>query len=162
MPSNHLILFHTLLLLLSIFPSTRVFSTELILGTFTLLLTTRLLGKIPQLIMVLICWGECAVSSVLSHCTKNLKWQTSVTAWLQLSFIWQAKEHSSLRGEAGRPKRREGLSLAPAFIYFFSSPEPALCKMGWLEALFVSPDVLTLVLRFSFLPFSWAFPFFVF
>ena len=126
MPSNHLILFHPLLLLLSVFPSARVFSTELILSTFTVLLTTRLLGKIPQLIMLLICWGECAVSSVLPHCTKNLKWQTSVTAWLQLSFIWQAKEHTSLRGEAGWPKEERG-SVLLLLLSIFSPPLSLPC-----------------------------------
>ena len=85
MPSNHLILCRPLLLLPSIFPSIRVFSTELILGIFTVLLTTRLLGKIPQLIIFVDTSGECVISSVLSHCTKNVKW---LMAWLQLSFIW--------------------------------------------------------------------------
>ena len=33
--------------------------------------------------------GECVNSSVLSRCSKNLKWQTSVTAMLQLSFKQQ-------------------------------------------------------------------------
>ena len=36
--------------------------------------------------------GQWVSSSVLSRHSENLKQQTSVTAQLQLSFIWQAKE----------------------------------------------------------------------
>ena len=36
--------------------------------------------------------GQWVSSSVLSRHSENLKQQTSVTARLQLSFIWQAKE----------------------------------------------------------------------
>ena len=36
--------------------------------------------------------GECVISLVLSHCSKNLKWQTSVTAQLQLSFIHKQRK----------------------------------------------------------------------
>ena len=35
--------------------------------------------------------GECVISLVPSHHSKNLKWLTSVTAWLQLSCIWKNK-----------------------------------------------------------------------
>ena len=51
--------------------------------------------------------GECVIFSVLSHRNKNLKWWTSVIALLQLSFIWQAKENTSLRCEGG-PIQKEG------------------------------------------------------
>ena len=50
--------------------------------------------------------GECVISSVLSHRSKNLKWQTSVTALLQISFIWQAKENTFLRREGGPTQKR--------------------------------------------------------
>ena len=62
----------------------------------------------------------------------------------------------------GRPQRR---NLNPSWLRHFIqlSPlphlEPALCKLGHLEGLFVSPEVLTLVLGFSFVPFSQAFSF---
>ena len=70
---------------------------------------------------------------------------------------------------AGQPKRKEEkpalpLNLAPLFMFFFffsSPPEPALCKLGQPGGLFVLPEVLTLVLGPSFVPFSRAFPFFV-
>ena len=81
------------------------------------------------------------ISLVLSHRSKNLKrrmdqcyrsvtvqikWQTHVTAWLQLNFIWQAKENTSLRREVGltqKKQREEGsLILSPLCICFFSSP----------------------------------------
>ena len=32
--------------------------------------------------------GECVISLVLSCCNKNLKWRTSVTAWLQLRVLF--------------------------------------------------------------------------
>jgi len=35
--------------------------------------------------------GKCVISWVLSHRSKNLKWLTSVTALLQLSFIQKNK-----------------------------------------------------------------------
>ena len=82
--------------------------------------------------------GQWVSSSVLSRHSENLKQQTSVTAQLQLSFIWQAKENTSSRCE-GRPtqkKQREerGSILASLFIcffFFFPPPsEPALCKLG--------------------------------
>jgi len=63
-----------------------------------------------------------------SSVTAQLKWWTSVTALLQLSFICHAKENISSRGEGG-PKEREGLDLGSSFSMLFSpSPEPALYK----------------------------------
>ena len=59
-----------------------------------------------------------------------------------------------------RGRERE-LALAPLFIYF-SLPGPVLCKLGQPGVLFVLPEVLTPVLRPSFVLFSWAFPFLVF
>ena len=73
----------------------------------------------------------CVISLVLSHHSKDLKQQTSVTPQLQLSFIWQAKENKSSRYEDGLTKRREGLNFGPSLYMFFSSlPKPALCKLG--------------------------------
>ena len=73
------------------------------------------------------------------------------------SFIWQAKESTSLRCK-GRLTPKERLNLGSSFIYvffFFSPPPgPALCKLGQPGGLFVSPEVLTQVLGFSFFPFS--------
>ena len=67
--------------------------------------------------------GECVISSVLTHCSKDLKWQTSVTAQLQLSFIWPAKESTPSRPEGGpTPKERPQSTLASPFIRFVSSP----------------------------------------
>ena len=54
--------------------------------------------------------------------TVQFKLWTSVTAWLQLSFIWQAKENASLRHEGGptQKKQREERDsvLAPLFMFF--------------------------------------------
>ena len=65
--------------------------------------------------------GECVISSVLSHHSKNLKRQMDQC---YSSFIWQAKENTSLMHEGGQPKRCEereapGSALAPPFICFF-------------------------------------------
>ena len=50
--------------------------------------------------------------------------------WLQLSFIWQTKENTSSRHE-GRPSQKKyGSILAPHFLCFSPSPEPAVCKLG--------------------------------
>ena len=46
--------------------------------------------------------GECVISSVLSHHSKNLKWQTSVTVLLQFSFIQQAKDSTSSTSRSRR------------------------------------------------------------
>ena len=68
--------------------------------------------------------GEWVIFSVLSCHSENLKQQTSVIVRLQLSFIWQAKENTSLRCE-GRPTQKK--SLNPSRLPL---PEPALCKLG--------------------------------
>ena len=78
--------------------------------------------------------GECVISSLLSRHSKDLKWQTSVTARLQLSFFWQAKESILPMREGGlTPKARPRSVLASSFYTFVSSPplEPALCKFDW-------------------------------
>ena len=49
-----------------------------------------------------------------------------------------------------------------SFYMFFPPPGPALCKLGQPGVLFVLPEVLTPVLRPSFVLFSRAFPFPVF
>ena len=72
---------------------------------------------------------ECVISLVLSHGSKDLKQQTSVTAKWQLSFIWQAKESISLKYKGGLTQKREAQSWL-LFLYVLSPPtEPALCKL---------------------------------
>ena len=75
---------------------------------------------------------EWVISSVLSHHSKNLKWQTNVTAQLQLNFIQQAKESTPSRREGGpTPKERPQSILASSFYTFVSSStKPTLCKAG--------------------------------
>ena len=75
--------------------------------------------------------GKCVSSSVLSRHSKNLKWQTNVTAWLQFSFIWQAKEKYILKawGQAN-PKEASGSILTPLFICFLSSLWACFLYMG--------------------------------
>ena len=133
------------------------------------------------------CQGS-IISSVLSHHNKNLKrWtlkpsarHSSQTDHVNSSqtdqFYLEKKENTSSRLE-GMPtqktwREREGVcaqvgeretsgSLAP-LLYVFSSPRPALCKLGWPGVLFVPTEALTPVLGPSFDLFSQAFPFVVF
>ena len=75
---------------------------------------------------------ECVISSVLSCHSKTLKQLINqcYCSVLQLSFIWQAKENTSSRHE-GRPSQKKyGSILAPHFLCFSPSPEPAVCKLG--------------------------------
>ena len=83
--------------------------------------------------------GDCVISSVLSHHSKDLKWQTSDSAVTVPSFIGQAKESTPSRCvKVGQPQRR---GLHPSWLPLFirSSPpilllppllEPAQCKLG--------------------------------
>ena len=65
---------------------------------------------------------ECVISLVLSHCNKDLKEQTSVTAWLQL--VYKAWGQADLNGEAPT-------NLGSLFFKFCLLPtEPTLCKLG--------------------------------
>ena len=67
----------------------------------------------------------------------------------------------------GGGEERGGVVLALALLfYMFISPQslpgPVLCKLGQPGVLFALPEVLTPVLRPSFVLFSQAFPFLVF
>ena len=101
--------------------------------------------------------GDRVISSVLSHHSKDLKWWTSVTVWLQLSFIWRAKYSTPSSCEDGpTPKERSQSVLASSF-YMFVSPTLSLPSANWASqegGVFVSPEVLTPVHGFSFAPFS--------
>ena len=101
---------------------------------------------------------------------------------LQLNYIKKQQENTSSRHEGMPTKRceeREGEKekqrtcvperereipgpLAPLFICLSPPPGPALCKLDQPGMLFVLPEVLTLVLRPSFILISQAFPFLVF
>ena len=108
--------------------------------------------------------------------------QLSDRSVLQLSFIQKIKENTSLRhegmltqktrrGEREREteskserehKKETPAPLAPFYMYIFSPPGPALCKLGQPGVLLVLPEVLTLALGPPFVLFLWAFPFRVF
>ena len=103
--------------------------------------------------------GECVISLVLSLHNKDLKWWTSVTDWLQLRILFGEQRTIHPQGmRVGRPQRR-GLnpSCDPLFIHFVSTPphptpQPRACPMQIRASqeggMFVSPEVLALVLRF--------------
>ena len=104
------------------------------------------------------------IYSVLSHHSKDLNQQTSVTAWLQLkSFIQQAKDSTSSRHEGGPNPKERPQSFLALFLHLFICllpAEPALCRWASQEGgVFVASDVLTPVHGYSFVPFSRAFPF---
>ena len=63
--------------------------------------------------------GECVISSVLSHHSNNLKWWTSVTTWLQLSFVRQAKENTSSRCEGRLTQKKRGAQFWLLLFFFF-------------------------------------------
>ena len=106
---------------------------------------------------------ECVISSILSHHSKDLKQQTSVTAQLQL----RTKDSSLWRYEGGRTaKERPQAILAPSFLRFClphipnPTPQLPLCKLGLARK-----GACLFHLRFSlqsmdisFVPFLWASP----
>ena len=92
--------------------------------------------------------------------------QISVTAQFYLEdsrkiHLWGMRvcQSKDTRRVPQRTRERE-LALAPPFICL-SLPGPVLCKLGQPGVLFVLPEVLTPVLRPSFVSFSLAFPFLV-
>ena len=104
------------------------------------------------------CVRKCVISSVLSHHSKDLKWWTGVTALLQLSFIWQAKE---VWGQADA-EGETSIVLASSFYTFVSSlPWACSIPIGLAKkgVCFFSPEVLTPIHGFSFVLSSQAFPF---
>ena len=72
------------------------------------------------------------------------------------------RENTSTGPHGGERERETPGPLAPLFVCFFPAPGPALCKLGSPGVLFVLPEVLTPVLRPSFVLFSRGFPFLVF
>ena len=75
--------------------------------------------------------GECVISSVLSHCSINLKWQASVMAQLQLSLnggsvlqlcytsvLFGMQKKTYPRGVRVGQKKERGSILAPLFLFF--------------------------------------------
>ena len=61
---------------------------------------------------------------------QKLKWLSSVEAWLQLSFIWQAKENASSRREGGPTQKRHVAQFWLLFLYFLFFPSsPWACPV---------------------------------
>ena len=87
--------------------------------------------------------GECVISMVLSCSKKDLKWKTSVTALLQLSFIQQAKKSTPSRHKGGLiAKKRPRSALASSF--YLSPPLLSLPYANW-----ASQEVGVFHLKFS-------------
>ena len=106
--------------------------------------------------------GECVISLVLFPCSKDLKWGTSVTALLKLSFIWLAKEVYPRGVMVGNPKGEASIHLGFLLLYICLLSPLSLPYANWAGqegAVFVLPEVLTPVYGFSFVLFLWAFPF---
>ena len=106
------------------------------------------------------------VCNFLSSVSLQQKFEAMDGPVLQLSFIQKAKQNTSLRHQDGPTQKTQTVEKPRlnfgSFFYKFSSPspEPALGKLGQPGGLFVLPEVLTPVLRPSFVLFSQAFPFF--
>ena len=75
--------------------------------------------------------GESVIPSVLSRCSKDLKWQTSVIALLQLSFIQQAKDSTPLRHEGGLTQKERPQSVLASSFYSFVSSLLSLPYANW-------------------------------
>ena len=104
------------------------------------------------------------VCDFLSSVSSQQKFEVMEGPVLELHVIAQfyleneGKYILKLGGGGVDPKDTEE---KPRPLNFGSSPPPpgpALCKLGLPGGLFVLPEVLTLVLRPSFVLFSWAFP----
>ena len=93
--------------------------------------------------------GDSVISSVLSHCNKDLKLWTSVTASLQLRVLF-GKENPSPRMKMSWPRRSVSRSWLPFLICFGSSHLacPRQTRASQEGDLFISPEVLTLVHEF--------------
>ena len=103
-------------------------------------------------------WG--GMCNFFGSVSLQQKFHPSITAWLQLSFIWQAKENISLRPEDGPTLKKRGDPFWLLLFMFFSLPSPSLLYVNWAsQEDSVSPEILTLVLRPSFVLFSRAFSF---
>ena len=120
---------------------------------------------------------EFVISLALSLHSKNLRWWTIVIAQLQLRLncgpvlqlsynsvlFWQAKDNTSLRCEGGLTQKGEAsIHLGFLFSNVFVCSPLSLPYANWASkegSMFVSPEVLTPVHGFSFVPFLQAFPF---
>ena len=118
----------------------------------------RLLISLPAILC-----QESVISLALSYWNKDLKQETSATAQLQLRVLFGKQRIVHPPGVRADWPQKRGLNLywPPHFIHFVSSPL-ILPYANWASqegVVFVSPEVLTLVCGFSFVPFLQAFPF---
>ena len=87
---------------------------------------------------------------------------------IHLQGVWARRSKDVKRRAPHRAGERETELMDPLFICLFCFvlfcfvPGPVLCKSDQPGVLFVLPEILTPVLRPSFVLFSWAFPFQVF
>ena len=104
--------------------------------------------------------GECVISSVLSHHSKNLKWRTSVTVGYS-SVLFSKQRIVHPRGMRwANPKGKASICLGFLLLYVCLFSTLSLPHENWASqegGMFVSPEVLTLVRGFSFFLLSQAF-----
>ena len=123
--------------------------------------------------------GECAISSVLSRCSKNLKLADQCYSSVTTQLL-EAKDTTPSRQDGGPTpkdaKRRERLKFGSSLyiyiyiLFFFSLLPLNLPYVNWASQeacflfiyLFFSSELLLLVFEYSFVLFFQAFPFFVF
>ena len=101
MPSNHLILYHPLLLLPSIFPSIRVFSSESVLHIrwpkyWRFSLSISLSNEYSGLISFRIDWSDLlVVQGTLKSLLQHHSWKAPIL-WHSASWLWSFKPTFSL------------------------------------------------------------------
>ena len=112
--------------------------------------------------------ANCVISSVLFQHNKGLKQRTRVTAQLQLRILFGKRSTVYPQGVRAAWPQRKGLNLS--WLLFLErhlgdilSPLPWACptqmRASEEEGMFVSCEAPYGVSGFSFVPFSWAFPF---
>ena len=103
------------------------------------------------------CRGE--MCNFLGSVSLQQKFDTSVTAQFYLAS--KGKYILEVWGWADSKEERRSI-LTPPFMFFSPpppTPQPAVCKLGYWGGLFISPEVLTLVLGSTFVLCSWGFSF---
>ena len=94
----------------------------------------------------------------------SYSYQVSITALCYSSVLFRKQQenissrHEGMSTQRHEEKRECPSPMAPLYM-FFPCPGPDLCKLGQPGVLFGLPEVLTPVLRPSFVVFSWDFPF---
>ena len=108
-----------------------------------------------SLLQVIFLSGECVISTVLSGRSRDLK------RWTVLQLSYSSEFYSASKGWVD-PKAEVPICLGFLLLYICLLPILSLPYANWAGqggGVFVSPEVLTPILGFSFVPFLQAFLF---